>query len=94
MGEKWAVVCRDVVDACCHLREGFCYITVDFGTELTSTGESSDNDKTYALPDGNINTVRTVRGNISSNSKNTARLRQEGESAAFNRGVVDERGQN
>ena len=38
-----------------------CYVTLDFDTVLTSTAESSDNDKTYVLPDGNIITVGTWR---------------------------------
>ena len=32
-----------------------------FSTQLTSTAESSDNDKTYVLPDGNITTVSDER---------------------------------
>ena len=35
-----------------------CHITLHFDTEHTSTAESSDNDKTNAFPDGNINTER------------------------------------
>ena len=41
-----------------------CYIAPEFDTMLTSTAASSDNDKTYVLPDGNINTVCIVRGSF------------------------------
>ena len=33
------------------------YIALDFDTEMKAATESSDKEKTYALPDGNIITV-------------------------------------
>ena len=38
-----------------------CYIILDFDTKLISTAESSDNDKTYVLPDENFITVGDER---------------------------------
>merc|ERR1712122_392962 len=38
-----------------------CYIALDYDTELKSTAESSDKEKTYELPDGNIITVGAER---------------------------------
>ena len=40
------------------VKEKLCYIALDYDTVLTSTAESSDNDTTYVLPDGNIITAR------------------------------------
>ena len=40
-----------------------CYISPVFDTKLTSTAESSDNDRTHVLADGNVNTVSTERSN-------------------------------
>ena len=42
-------------------REKLCYIALDYDTVLTSTTESSDNDTTYVLPDGNNITVGAER---------------------------------
>ena len=39
----------------------FLYIASDHKTELKSTSESSDGDKTYEITDGNIITVRAGR---------------------------------
>ena len=38
-----------------------CYITLDFDTKLTSTAESSDNDKTCVLSNENFITVGVER---------------------------------
>ena len=47
-----AVVCRDVVDELVPVViEKRCYFALNFATNLSSTAESSDNDKTYVLPD-------------------------------------------
>ena len=46
---------------CSRLEQEFCCITQEFDAELTSTAKSSNNDKTYVLPDGNINTVGDER---------------------------------
>merc|ERR1712122_373478 len=43
------------------LKEKLCYIALDYDTELKSTAESSDKEKTYELPDGNIITVGAER---------------------------------
>merc|ERR1712164_218223 len=37
------------------------YIALDFDTEMKEAGESSDKEKTYELPDGNIITVGSER---------------------------------
>ena len=34
-----------------------CYLALNFATKFSSTAESSDNDKTYVLPDENFTTV-------------------------------------
>ena len=38
-----------------------CHVALNFFTKLTSTAESSDNDKTYVLPDEKIITVGVER---------------------------------
>merc|ERR1711890_220602 len=38
-----------------------CYIALDFDTEMKAAAESSDKEKTYELPDGNIITVGSER---------------------------------
>jgi len=43
------------------VKEKLCYIALDFDTEMKETSESSDKEKTYELPDGNIITVGTER---------------------------------
>jgi len=43
------------------VKEKLCYIALDFDTEMKSASESSDNEKTYELPDGNIITVGSER---------------------------------
>jgi actin beta/gamma 1 len=43
------------------VKEKLCYIALDFDTEMKEAGESSDNEKTYELPDGNIITVGSER---------------------------------
>merc|ERR1712207_109921 len=52
MGEREIV--RDV-------KEKLSYIALDHGTEMTAATESSDKEKTYELPDGNIITVGSER---------------------------------
>ena len=37
--------------------EKLCHIVLDYDSELKDTAESSDKEKTFELPDGNINTV-------------------------------------
>ena len=37
--------------------EKLCCVVLDYDSELKHTAESSDKEKTYELPDGNINTV-------------------------------------
>merc|ERR1712084_73145 len=39
------------------VKEKLCYIALDFDTEMKEASESSDKEKTYELPDGNIITV-------------------------------------
>jgi len=39
------------------VKEKLCYVALDFDTELKAVTESSDKEKTYELPDGNIITV-------------------------------------
>jgi len=43
------------------VKEKLCYIALDFDTEMKAASESSDNEKTYELPDGNIITVGSER---------------------------------
>jgi len=43
------------------VKEKLCYIALDFDTEMKSATESSDKEKTYELPDGNIITVGSER---------------------------------
>jgi actin beta/gamma 1 len=43
------------------VKEKLAYIALDFDTEMKEAGESSDKEKTYELPDGNIITVGSER---------------------------------
>merc|ERR1712007_94632 len=43
------------------VKEKLSYIALDFDTEMKANGESSDKEKTYELPDGNIITVGSER---------------------------------
>jgi len=43
------------------VKEKLCYIALDFDTEMKHANESSDKEKTYELPDGNIITVGNER---------------------------------
>ena len=43
------------------VKENLCCIALDYDTVLQSTAESSDNEMTYVLPDGNIHTVSDER---------------------------------
>jgi len=43
------------------VKEKLCYIALDFDTENKEAAESSDKEKTYELPDGNIITVGSER---------------------------------
>merc|ERR1711904_228772 len=43
------------------VKEKLCYIALDFDTEMKEASESSDKEKTYELPDGNIITVGSER---------------------------------
>jgi len=43
------------------VKEKLCYIALDFDTEMKESTESSDKEKTYELPDGNIITVGSER---------------------------------
>lgn len=42
-------------------QEKLCYIALDFDSEMKAASESSDKEKTYELPDGNIITVGSER---------------------------------
>eukprot|EP00441_Pelagodinium_beii_P008184 CAMPEP_0197703510 /NCGR_PEP_ID=MMETSP1338-20131121/125473_1 /TAXON_ID=43686 ORGANISM="Pelagodinium beii, Strain RCC1491" /NCGR_SAMPLE_ID=MMETSP1338 /ASSEMBLY_ACC=CAM_ASM_000754 /LENGTH=281 /DNA_ID=CAMNT_0043287407 /DNA_START=18 /DNA_END=863 /DNA_ORIENTATION=+ len=43
------------------VKEKLCYIALDFDSEMKAATESSDKEKTYELPDGNIITVGSER---------------------------------
>ena len=43
------------------VKEKLCYIALDFDSEMKAASESSDKEKTYELPDGNIITVGAER---------------------------------
>merc|ERR1712190_237679 len=43
------------------VKEKLCYIALDFDTEMKAATESSDKEKTYELPDGNIITLGSER---------------------------------
>ena len=43
------------------MKEKLCYIALDFDSEMKAASESSDKEKTYELPDGNIVTVGSER---------------------------------
>jgi len=43
------------------VKEKLCFIALDFDTEMKASSESSDKEKTYELPDGNIITVGSER---------------------------------
>merc|ERR1719310_2348062 len=43
------------------LKEKLCYVALDFDSEMKAAQASSDKEKTYELPDGNIVTVGTER---------------------------------
>ena len=44
-----------------EVTEKLCYVAADFDTEMKAAAESSDKEKTYELPDGNIITVGNER---------------------------------
>eukprot|EP00437_Effrenium_voratum_P001257 CAMPEP_0181424666 /NCGR_PEP_ID=MMETSP1110-20121109/14763_1 /TAXON_ID=174948 /ORGANISM="Symbiodinium sp., Strain CCMP421" /LENGTH=377 /DNA_ID=CAMNT_0023547833 /DNA_START=65 /DNA_END=1198 /DNA_ORIENTATION=+ len=43
------------------MKEKLCYVAIDFDSEMKASSESSDKEKTYELPDGNITTVGSER---------------------------------
>merc|ERR1712066_738814 len=48
-------------DIAWDVKEKLCYIALDYDTEVKLATESSDKEKTYELPDGNIITVGAER---------------------------------
>jgi len=43
------------------VKEKLCYVAIDFDAEMKNADESSDKEKTYELPDGNLITVGSER---------------------------------
>jgi len=43
------------------IKEKLCYVAMDYDAEIKAAAESSENEKTYELPDGNIITVGNER---------------------------------
>ena len=57
----WPWFALDLISQKSGLQEKLCYIALDFDTEMKAAAESSDKEKTYELPDGNIITVGSER---------------------------------
>ena len=51
------------------VKEKLSYIALDFDTEMKAATESSDKEKTYALPDGNIDFKEDFKENFKEEAK-------------------------
>merc|ERR1711933_415346 len=64
------------------VKEKLSYIALDYDTEMKAATESSDKEKTYELPDGNIITVGSERFRCPNRARNCDQLGRHGENLA------------